>query len=244
MPAKCVLASPSAGHRLRWHEILRLVKSRIQRWLDGDLAALWSEAVAEGRSLSRRARSSAISSQRSQNIRRAKLAVQDSQYSKAIKALTSDSLASPSAEVLQEMLAKHPQSAPPSLPTGPVPLQPLSPSLLSERGLGISLTALPLLHLVYAQAISEKPWGAPPLTRLVGFSPALSTFWLPAVLHLPSSPTCVVPLSWRARRSREDTVPSRGSAPPGVQVPCQPGAPACPFSACPSAAGCECPWWM
>ena len=46
MLAKCVLASPSAGHRLRWREILGLVKARIQRWLDGDLAALWSGAVA------------------------------------------------------------------------------------------------------------------------------------------------------------------------------------------------------
>ena len=36
----CVLASPSAGHRLRWGEILGLVKTRIQRWLDGDLVAL------------------------------------------------------------------------------------------------------------------------------------------------------------------------------------------------------------
>ena len=123
MLAKCVLASPSAGHRLRWREILRLVKSRIDRWLAGDLAALWSEAAVEGRSLSRRCQPSAASaaSQRSSNIRRAKLAVQDGQYSKAIKFLASDGLATPSAEVLQEMLMKHPQSAPPKLPSGPVP---------------------------------------------------------------------------------------------------------------------------
>ena len=31
MLAKCVLASLSAGHRLRWREILGLVKARIQR---------------------------------------------------------------------------------------------------------------------------------------------------------------------------------------------------------------------
>ena len=120
MLAKCVLASPAAGHRLRWREILNLVNSRIRRWMDGDLVALWSEAVAGGQSLSRRALSSS-SSQRNYNIRRAKQAVQDGQYSKAIKALTSDGLATPSAEVLQEMLTKHPQSAPPSLPPGPVP---------------------------------------------------------------------------------------------------------------------------
>ena len=52
MLAKCVLASPAAGHRLRWREILQRVKSRLQRWADGDLAALWSEAVDDGQSLS------------------------------------------------------------------------------------------------------------------------------------------------------------------------------------------------
>ena len=36
-------------------------------------------------------------------------------------ALTSDGLATPSAEVLEEMLSKHPQAAPPTLPSGQVP---------------------------------------------------------------------------------------------------------------------------
>ena len=47
--------------------------------------------------------------------------VQDGQYNKAIKTLSSDGLATPSAEVMQEMLAKHPQTTPPALPPGPVP---------------------------------------------------------------------------------------------------------------------------
>ena len=116
MLAKCVLASPAAGHLLSWLEILKLVKSRIQRWLAGDLVALWSEAVDEGQSLSRRMQLSSSSSQLNRNIRRAKRAVQDGQYSNAIKSLTSDGLSTASDEVLQEMLTKHPQTAPPSLP--------------------------------------------------------------------------------------------------------------------------------
>ena len=108
----------SAGRRLRWREILGLVKSRIQRWVGGDLVTLWSEAVEGAQSLSKRSRSAP---QRSINIRRAKMATQDGQYSKAIRALTSDGLATPSATVLQEMLTKHPQSASASLPPGPVP---------------------------------------------------------------------------------------------------------------------------
>ena len=87
MLTKCVLASPSAGQRLRWREILALVKTRIQRWLDGDLVALWSESV---ESLSKR---SSPASQRSINVRRVKMATQEGQYSKAIK---SDGLATPS----------------------------------------------------------------------------------------------------------------------------------------------------
>ena len=47
---------------------------------------------------------------KSNNIWRAKQAVQDGQYRKAIKALTSECLATPS-EVIQEMLSKDPQAA-------------------------------------------------------------------------------------------------------------------------------------
>ena len=102
-----MLASPAVGHRL-WHKILSWVKLHLQRWADGDLGALWSEAVADGQTISRQQSSSP---QQNQNIRRAKQGVQDGQYSKAIKALTSEGLAMPSPEVLQEMLVKHPQSA-------------------------------------------------------------------------------------------------------------------------------------
>ena len=125
MLAKCVLASPSAGHCLRWREILSLVKNRIQRWIDGDWMALWSESVVGAQSLSKR---SSTTSQLSINIRRAKKATQEGQYNKAIKALTSDGLATPSAPVLQEMLSKHPQSVPPPLTSGPIP----SPFTVSE----------------------------------------------------------------------------------------------------------------
>ena len=53
------------------------------------------------------------SSQRNHNARWARRAVQDGIYSKAIKALTSVGLASPSPEVLKEMLEKHPQAPSP-----------------------------------------------------------------------------------------------------------------------------------
>ena len=120
MLAKCLLASPASGHRMRWREILKCVKSRLQRWSEGDLSDLWAKALAHGQSLAKRRDQSAPSSH-SNNIRRAKAATQEGQYSKAIKALTSDGLASPSSEVLEEMLGKHPQAPPPSLPPGMAP---------------------------------------------------------------------------------------------------------------------------
>ena len=46
MLSKCVLANPANGHKLRWQDILQLVKSRLRRWLSGDLASLWSETLA------------------------------------------------------------------------------------------------------------------------------------------------------------------------------------------------------
>ena len=133
MLAKCVLASPATGHRLRWREILKRVKSRLQRWADGDLMSLWSEALDDGRSLAKRRHQSASASS-SGNFWRAKLAVQDGQYTKAIRALTSEGLASPSPEVLQEMQNKHPQAPPLTCHPAQSPLLLHSRSLPSSRG--------------------------------------------------------------------------------------------------------------
>ena len=115
-----------------------LVRSRIDRWLAGDIATLWTEVIAGGKSLAKRIQSSS-GSQRSHNIRRAKLAVQDGQYNKAIKALISNGLATPSAEVLGAMLNKHPQASPPTLPPGPVP----PPLNLSETAVKRGVRSFP-----------------------------------------------------------------------------------------------------
>ena len=121
MVSKCILSSPPLGHRLRWREISKLVKARISRWQAGEFSTLWKEALDGGWSLQKRSKALGPSQQRSNNIRRAKQAVQDGQYSKAIKALTSDGLADHSAAIVQEMLSKHPQVPPPALPPGLVP---------------------------------------------------------------------------------------------------------------------------
>ena len=130
------------------------MKLRIQRWLEGDLSAPWSEAVAGGWSLSKHLQSS---SQQKINIRRAKLAVQDGQYSKAIKALTSEGLASPSAAVLQEMLN-------PCLLV--LCLLPLFQSLLTLWGFGLFPMDLLLVRLACDLATFGKLFSAPLLIKL------------------------------------------------------------------------------
>ncbi len=110
MLAKCILASPAFGHRLRWREILKLVKSRLRRWADGEYLDLWSEAVENSQAASHRKRPLNLLKQ---NANRA------TQNGKAIKALTSEGAAP---AVLEVMLSKH------STPVIPTP----SPIKLAE----------------------------------------------------------------------------------------------------------------
>ena len=56
------------------------------------------------------------------NARRARSAVEEGQYRKAIQALCSEGLTPPSSVVLEEILAKHPQVSLPQIPLDPAPL--------------------------------------------------------------------------------------------------------------------------
>ena len=83
-------------------------------------------------------------------------AVQDGQYNKALKALTSDGLAPPTTEVLQEMLNKHPQDSLPATPPGPAP----PTSTLSEAALKKGVRSFPNGSAPgpSGQATFEKQW--------------------------------------------------------------------------------------
>ena len=69
----------------------------------------------------RKPRERTVEFQREINVRHARQAIEDGQYKKAIQVLMSDGVAQASAEVLNEMLAKHPQAGAIPTPTGPVP---------------------------------------------------------------------------------------------------------------------------
>ena len=123
MLARCILTTPARGGRSHWHETLKVVRSRIAKWRRGEVAELWEGVVAENERLKRRHRRNLSSSGSSQlaNASRARRAVEDGQYRKAIQSLSSDGLADATEDVFDEMLTKHPQAGPPCIPSDPVP---------------------------------------------------------------------------------------------------------------------------
>ena len=126
MLPKCVLVNPPGGGRSHWRDTLKLVQSCIQKCKDGKFIELWDDVIASTRGL--RARSvrskskvSSDESRRRSNAERARRAVADGQYKKALQSLTSMGLASHSTDVFNEMSAKHPQADPPLVPEAPSP---------------------------------------------------------------------------------------------------------------------------
>ena len=94
MLAKWILINPSGRH-FSWEDTLRIVKDRAKHWSEGDFTGLWAEVIAEESKASHKLRKTNFStnSLRSNNACRACWAVQDAHFSKAIQALSSNSLA-------------------------------------------------------------------------------------------------------------------------------------------------------
>ena len=77
--------------------------------------------TAEIRLCNRGRRKASSESQHVDNVCRARCAVEEGQYRKAIQLLSSRVLVQASDEVRKEMLTKHPQATPPGLPPSPAP---------------------------------------------------------------------------------------------------------------------------
>ena len=106
MLPKCILFSPRKSS-IYWREIMHIVRQRIRRWVSGDYCGLWSEVckVAECfRPSQRKGGGKETSSLHLNNANRARRAVEDGQYRKAIQFLTSDGFASVSDNVYSEMV--------------------------------------------------------------------------------------------------------------------------------------------
>ena len=143
MLPRCVFSSPANAGLLRWREIQKLVKLRIRRWLAGEISELWIDVLSEkdsrARLLSRKKKKSTRNNLRKSNAIRARRAVEDGQYRKAIQALSSGGLAPITSDVVKEMQAKHPQSSPPSIPLS----QPQSPIELVDTQVIQALRSFP-----------------------------------------------------------------------------------------------------
>ena len=127
MLPKCVLAIPVRGGRTHWRDTVKIVKSRIRRCRAGDYSALWADMMdGEDKRFHSRKNSKAVPPEllRRANARRARRAAEDGQYRKALLALSSAGLAEATSEVVDAMLAKHPQSPAPLIPPSPTPPPP------------------------------------------------------------------------------------------------------------------------
>lgn len=114
--AKCTLCSPARGGRRRFSTSASLIRSRLERWLEGDVSSLCREVLdspEEWRS----------------NIKRCLQHAREGHYGRAIRAISSDGVASPGNHIaFQELLAKHPPAAASTSP------RTVPPSLFIDAG--------------------------------------------------------------------------------------------------------------
>ena len=99
MFTKCILARGGHAH---WGKAQKIVRTRIKRWLSGDIHGLWSAVDEQGRWCSWKItkKKSSPESLRVTNARRARCAIEDGHYRRATQALTSRGLAQASPEIL------------------------------------------------------------------------------------------------------------------------------------------------
>jgi len=111
--AKAVLRSPPRGGRRKRYVVSACISTRLRRWQQGELVALWREARSDGLP---RAATSGVESVASDNARRALRLATEGRYGDAMRALGSTGCASPAdPAALQELQDRHPAAElPPS----------------------------------------------------------------------------------------------------------------------------------
>ena len=168
MLARCILANTPRGGRSHWWDTLKLVLSRIQRWRDGESLALWSEVVVRARKLNISSKSKVVTPEflHHSNADRARQAVEDGQFRKALQSLTAAGLAQPSTEVFNEMLAKHRNASCPSISNDPVP----SPVKVVEGDVARALRSFPNGSAPGPSGLRGKPSKASCVLSLSGQS--------------------------------------------------------------------------
>lgn len=121
MLPRCILRNSSDKHH-HWRKVLKEVQSRCRRWQAGDFLLLWKEA-SDTSFNGRSSRNPILEPEalHKANARRARRAVEDGCFKKAMQALSSKGIVEPSQEHYSRLLEKHPQSTPPLLSSEPPP---------------------------------------------------------------------------------------------------------------------------
>ena len=86
---------------------------RLSLWESEQYVTLWKEAL---KSVHHQDPKKPVSSSHAANIRRARAFAEDAQFSKAVAALTSKGIASPSTETAEVLRLLHPEASLPTLP--------------------------------------------------------------------------------------------------------------------------------
>ena len=92
MLAKCILAKPPRGGRCHWPVTQKCVQARLAKWRTGEVMYLWERVIEDNTQLNRRLQKLSFKtpsneSLRSANARRARRAVENGHYRKAIQSL-------------------------------------------------------------------------------------------------------------------------------------------------------------
>uniref|UniRef100_A0A1X7SVN2 Reverse transcriptase domain-containing protein n=1 Tax=Amphimedon queenslandica TaxID=400682 RepID=A0A1X7SVN2_AMPQE len=186
MLPKCVLFLPPFRSRRKSHDLLYLIKERLQSWRNGEFLALWDKVTVRAAQLPR----TGSSPQSDANVRRARRAVEAGHLSKAIQALSSRGLAPPSHESYLELLSKHPQSP---LPASPLPLAPpdsLPPSSPPHTPLSPLPSSIPPSSPSVSPPLFSSP--SPPPPTPPSPPPLLPTLFSPPLPSPSLTPAAVL----------------------------------------------------
>uniref|UniRef100_A0A1X7SS29 Reverse transcriptase domain-containing protein n=1 Tax=Amphimedon queenslandica TaxID=400682 RepID=A0A1X7SS29_AMPQE len=193
MLPKCILFLPPFRQRRTEKDLVDIVNERLLDWRSGDYLSLWAQVS------SRASAASSSTSSTPSNVRRARRATESGLYQKAIQALSSRGLVTPSQESRDALLLKHPQCPPPSLP---------NPSHLSVHSSSSPLSSP-------RPSVPPPPSSSPPCPPPPSSPSSLSTPPSPSLPPCPSVPPsssspCPFPSS--------SSPPSLSSPPPSLPL--------------------------
>ena len=135
---KAVLRPPPRGGKKKRYVVDALISSRLRRWQDGDLQALWLEAC--NNSNSKRS-STNVGNAVHGNVKRSLRLARDGRYSDAMRALGFSGYApSDNVDVLKDIISRHPTHPLPTIPVGHIIPPPI---IVDQHAVSCALKSFP-----------------------------------------------------------------------------------------------------